>query len=481
MTTTADLAAGWILIRPAVTTILRVAKIPGATWDRRKQSYALRATRANAALIRVWIPAICVTAAFSAFETTKPEPPRIPPLPIPQRQTPALQSPDACEIPIRVPAGLRIQPWKHQLEGYRFAMRSLGEFHAALLAAQMGCGKSLVATMIALGIDAKMILVVCPLRVIGSWRDQLEQYLSGPFISAPLVDDLGTVPKRVEFAASRLALARSTSSRYFALVNYDVLWRPAMAEWLLGQTWDLVVYDESHRIKSVGGRASMFAKRFLPCAANRVLATGTPLAHSQLDIFSQFRAIAPSVFGPHYGPFKAKYAQMGGPTKGWIVGYRNQADLETKMAPLTWRCTKREVLPDLPDEMDVEFSTELSAEATRIYRQLERDMITQVEGHTLTAANCLTKVLRLQQLTGGSLKTDDGGYHNVDDGKRKLLADTLEDLGDQPMVIFCRFRSDIDAAHEACRCALPARQDKGPVSLELSGQRNELERWLMDL
>jgi SNF2 family DNA or RNA helicase len=151
------------------------------------------------------------------------------------------------------------------------------------------------------------------------------------------------------------------------------------------------------------------------------------------------------------------------------------------MAPLTWRCTKREALPDLPEQIDVEYATELSASAARIYRQLEQDMISEIEGHLLTAANCLAKVLRLQQLTGGALKTDDGASHIVDDGKRKLLADTLDDLGDEPVVIFCRFRSDIDAAHDACRESLPKHKDAQghdlPVSLELSGTRDELERW----
>ena len=225
----------------------------------------------------------------------------------------------------------------------------------------------------------------------------------------------------------------------------------------------------------------MFAKRFLPHVNYRILASGTPLAHSQLDVFGQFRAAAPAVFGPTYAAFKTRYAVMGGPSREWVVGYKNQADLEDRMAPLTWRATKREALPDLPEQIDVEYATELSASAARIYKQLERDMITEIRGHMLTAANCLTKVLRLQQLTGGALKSDDGAEHIVDDGKRKLLADTLEDLGDEPVVIFCRFRSDIDAAHEACMQSLPKCKDAQgnvlPVSLELSGKRDELERW----
>jgi SNF2 family DNA or RNA helicase len=214
----------------------------------------------------------------------------------------------------------------------------------------------------------------------------------------------------------------------------------------------------------------MFAKRLLPHAAARVLASGTPLAHSPLDVFAQFRAAAPAIFGPSYAAFKARYARLGGPDKKWIVGYQNTEDLERRMAPLTWRKTKAEALPYLPEQIDVEYTTELCPEAARIYREIERDMVAEFQGGKLTAANCRTKILRLQQLTGGAVPDDAGHHHQVDTGKRRLLQDTLEDLGDQPSVIFCRFRSDITAAHEACEAA-------GRKSLELSGTRNDLEAW----
>jgi SNF2 family DNA or RNA helicase len=517
MITTAEIAGSRILVRPTMAETLVVAAIRGATWDRNARAFSLHATQANARLLRHRIAALRAVEALSALETPAPNNPSTPAPAAPQARTSREELTVSSETPIATPApapatvpvpapspaptapavqhviqtvsapafalpqGLLVHPWKHQVEGYEFAMGSLRTYNAALLAASMGTGKTLVATMLALGLDARMVLVVSPLRVIGSWRDQLAQYIAEYFVTAPLVDKIGTAAKRVTFAKEKLALARALKQRFFLIVNYDVMWRDEMARLLLSEHWDLVIYDESHRLKSVGGRASMFAKRFLPHVKYGILATGTPLAHSQLCIFGQFRAVAPTVFGRTYAGFKTRYAVMGGPTREWVVGYKNQADLEDRMAPLTWRCTKREALPDLPEQIDVEYVTELCASAARIYKQLERDLITEIEGHMLTAANCLAKVLRLQQLTGGALKTDDGASHIVDDGKRKLLADTLDDLGDEPVVIFCRFRSDIDAAHDACRESLPKHKDAQghdlPVSLELSGTRDELERW----
>ena len=89
----------------------------------------------------------------------------------------------------------------------------------------------------------------------------------------------------------------------------------------------------------------------------------------------------------------------------------------------------------------------------------------------MTAANALVKLLRLQQVANGIVKTDDGEEHRVDDAKKRLLADTLEDIGgDEPVVVFCRFHPDLDAVHEAC-------ESHGYTSLELSGRRDEVRRW----
>jgi len=84
----------------------------------------------------------------------------------------------------------------------------------------------------------------------------------------------------------------------------------------------------------------------------------------------------------------------------------------------------------------------------------------------------MVKVLRLQQITGGSLRLDDDErYTQVDSSKQKLLADTLEDIGpEEPVVVFCRFRSDLDAVHKAAT-------DLGYTSMELSGRQDDLQEW----
>ncbi len=369
---------------------------------------------------------------------------------------------------LETPATFKLSPWNHQRVGYTFGMAALQQHNAVLLAAQMGTGKTLVAAMLATGRGAKAILVVCPLRVVPNWAKEIVAYIDGPKVVASL--NRGTSSRRRQTAEEGMALAIAAKRPIWVLINYDSYWRPGIAEWIKAQKWDMMILDESHRIKSAGGRASIFAKSLRARVRDVVLATGTPMAHSQLDVYGQFRAARPQVFGTSYAAFKQRYAKMGGPDKKWIVGYQNSDDLERRMAPYTWRCTKREALPDLPDEMDVEYSTEFDAEAERIYREMEKDLIAEIDGGQITAANALTKVLRLQQICGGCVPTDDGHAHVIDRSKHKLLVDVLDDLGRQPIIIFAQFKADLATCHEACK-------EAGFTSLELSGSRDELAQW----
>src|SRR5690606_42059487 len=60
----------------------------------------------------------------------------------------------------------------------------------------------------------------------------------------------------------------------------------SMSEFLLGRAWDMVILDESHKIKAPGGKASLFCARLGQRAVNRLILTGTPMPHSPLDIYA---------------------------------------------------------------------------------------------------------------------------------------------------------------------------------------------------
>jgi SNF2 family DNA or RNA helicase len=454
----ADVDAGRILLRTPFSNLFLCKRIPGASWDKTRRVWTYPATPQHARLIRSFIPRLEGSDRFTKLLISKPATP-----------APPVQAPEpnpAAELP----SGLKTIPWRHQIEAFRFAMERLVRgTGAALLALEMGVGKTLVALMVLAAMAARRILICCPLRVVPVWQQQIGRHLDLPLIVVTLDDSTGSVANKKKLAEEKLRLAEANGRPLAVIINYDSVWRAPFAQWAEQQPWDLIIADESHRLKAPGGKASLAFKRLRSRARARLALTGTPLPHSPLDAYAQFRFLDPSIFGPSFAAFRQKYAVMGGFQKKQVTGFQHLDELEALMKTITFRVSK-DVL-ELPPETHVTYECDLSPEALRVYRDLEEDFVAEVRDGRVTAANAMVKLLRLQQVAGGWAKTDDGQYHRVDSAKQNLLADTLEDIGpNEPVVVFCRFHADLDAVHEAAKTA-------GFQSLELSGRCDELKRW----
>jgi len=224
-----------------------------------------------------------------------------------------------------------------------------------------------------------------------------------------------------------------------------------------------------HRLKAPGGKASRYVARLGQTARFRLGLSGTPMPHSPLDVYAYFRFIDPSIFGWSFHKVRQHYAVMGGYQNHQVVGYRNLDELNRKFYSVTFACGK-DVL-DLPAEVHITYTCQLGAEARKVYRSLERDLIAEVQAGEVTAANALVKLLRLQQITGGYIRTDDGNDVQIDSAKMNLLRDVLEDIApNEPVVVFCRFHKDLEAVNRVA-------DETGRRSLELSGRLDELKRW----
>ena len=139
---------------------------------------------------------------------------------------------------------------------------------------------------------------------------------------------------------------------------------------------------------------------------------------------------------------------MGGFNQRQIIGYRDLDALIRKEFSIAYRVTKEEAL-DLPEQTFITRNIPLQGKAKKLYDTIKRDSFAELEsGGKITAPTVLTKLLRLQQFTGGFIQLDEGIKPEwVFDGKLLALEDILDDycLGERKkLVVFCRFRPEID-------------------------------------
>jgi len=340
--------------------------------------------------------------------------------------------------------------------------------YAALLCEQ-GTGKTL-ATIAAIGHlwqcdQIRSALIVCPKSVLGVWQAELCR-ATFPYYLATLdgsllqrLRDLECLP----VANDRLRIAIINYEGLIMHRGTDPAMERALSQFVRG---GIMILDESQRIKAPGGRQSWAAARIGRHAARRLILTGTPTPHSPLDIYAQYRFLNPRVFGTSFVAFRNRYAVMGGFEGHEVVKWQNLNELTAKMHSIAYRVTRAECL-DLPPETEEDVPFMLESRARKIYDALRDAAIARLNAQEqVTASNVLVELLRLQQVCGGFVRTDEGTL--VQTGREKLdtCLDLLDDLltdRKRKVVVFCRFLAEISALVNALR-------ERGIAAAELTGQ-----------
>lgn len=316
---------------------------------------------------------------------------------------------------------------------------------------EMGCGKTLtaIAVMGAMYQQGKIrrVLIVAPSSVCAVWPRELAEFAAFPHRAALL---LGDKKKRLS-ELSRLVAAEEidTPALNVAVINYESTFREGILEALQDFAPDMIVCDESQRIKTHNAAQSKAMHKLGDMAAYKLILSGTPIQNAAIDLYSQYRFLDTGVFGSNFYAFQNRYAIMGGYQRHQIVGYRDMDELTKKAHSVAYRVTKEECL-DLPEQTFENRYVEFEPETRKLYEQIKRESYAELDGgDTVTATTVLTRLLRLQQLTGGYLQTDEGAKpERVSEAKIKAMADILEDYvigSGKKLVIFARFIPEIMA------------------------------------
>jgi SNF2 family DNA or RNA helicase len=333
-------------------------------------------------------------------------------------------------------------PWPHQ----RQFLEWLGDKPAALAAIGMGGGKT-PSALLAAG-------------------------LSG-VPSTPLLLTTGPTNKRAE--RLRQAVKLSGTVPVVAIANYDAVWRGKLGEAVQSVPWSWIILDESHRIKSPSGRASKWLAALAAKnpTARRLCLTGTPMPNGPLDLYGQFRFLAPHVLGTSWTRCRSRYAETHPMFPSQIKRYLRQDEFARLTDPFIWRVATEDVL-DLPDETHQQIAVELSPATRSFYREFERELIAEIDGGIVTATNALARTTKLRMATSGYARPEESALPVPIDGipgKRAALRDWMEDLGKtEPLVVFFVFRCDADEIAALCR-------ETGRGYSEVSGREKSLADW----
>jgi SNF2 family DNA or RNA helicase len=256
------------------------------------------------------------------------------------------------------------QPYPYQFEGVAF----LYPRYAAVLADEMGLGKTMQAiTAIRLLLhsgELRSVLLVCPKPLVTNWQREFQQW--APEIPLTII----------EGEAAKRRWQWQLTDAPMKIANYELLQRDRDVLTQADLQFDLVVLDESQRIKN---RASTTSHIVRSIQRRRSWAlTGTPVENSAEDLVGIFEFLAPGFLSSNMQPRK-----MGRLAADYIL-----------------RRTKDKVLSDLPPKIFRDADIDLSPEQRESYRLAEEEGIVRLTemGDGATIQHVFELVLRLKQI-----------------------------------------------------------------------------------
>ena len=252
---------------------------------------------------------------------------------------------------------LKVRLYPYQREGALFAARA----GRSLVADDMGLGKTIeaiaAAEIMAREFGVERALIICPASLKYQWKAEIEKFCGRP---AVVVEGL---------AHQRWALYRADA--FFRIVNYDVVRRDLDA--IAASSPDLVILDEAQRIKNWQTRTAQSVKRIDSPYA--IVLTGTPLENRLEELHSIVEFVDRHRLGPLFR-FLHEH-QIADDETGKVVGYQNLNAINTTLAPILLRRTKKEVLQQLPERMDKNFFVPMT-EPQWTYHNENRDTVARL-------------------------------------------------------------------------------------------------------
>jgi len=305
-----------------------------------------------------------------------------------------------------------------QQDAYDFLKKTLTG--GALM--DMGLGKTGVGLRLALS-DPKPILLVGPIPVIKSvWAQEAKTWSETEGLTFGLYR--GTRKERGEIAKQ---------SKDIYMVNPELL---EEALETLPQCNSIYI-DESSMFKSPTTKRFKHIKKFLSRFKARRIFTGTPAPNSLMDLWSQiFILDGGQRLGTSFYAFRDRFFEQAD-YMGYVFRPRTKARelIASLISDITIRIRYEDYLP--PSEvLNNVISITLDPKTRKVYDEMEKKAILELEGETFTAGSAVVVLNKLRQVTGGFLFNDIREAKILHTEKLEALDQVIEDAPSPVIVIY---------------------------------------------
>ena len=338
---------------------------------------------------------------------------------------------------------MKIEPYAYQ----RVAIERMINSPRLALYQDMGLGKTVeVLTAIQelrLRWCVTRVLVIAPKTVAeATWTQEAERW--DHLKELRIAKVLGPLQKRIA--------SLETAADIYIINRENVAWLVDYCR----NAWpfDGVVIDESSSFKNPQSKRFKALRRVLPKIKWLVELTGTPAPNGIEDLWAQIYLLdggerlgrTLTAFREAY--FSQDYAHPGQQYRTYTPLPGASEQVEAKIADICVTMKAEDYL-ELPEYIEDVVPVMLDTEAKKAYRRLERDMLLEVDGATITAGTAAVLNGKLLQLCSGAVYGEAGEVVSVHNCKLDAFLEVVEQLGGQHALVFYWYQHERERLIEA--------------------------------
>lgn len=323
----------------------------------------------------------------------------------------------------------------------KYAIEFIKEHPIAAILLDMGMGKTSIVCsalndLMYDNFEVTKVLIIAPLRVArNTWSDEIEKWDHLKGLRYSIV--VGTAAER------KKALAADAD---IFIINRENV------PWLIDESgypfdYDMVVVDELSSFKNWQAKRFKALMKVRPTVKRIVGLTGTPSSNGLMDLFAEFKVLDMGErLGRFIGQYRTNYFKpdrMNGPivyTYKLLPGAEDR--IYDKISDITISMKGTDYL-EMPELISSEYKVHLDEEEKAKYGALRDELVLQLPGGEITAANAASLSGKLSQLANGAIYDDDGSVNIFHDKKLDALEDLIESANGKPVLVAYWFKHDL--------------------------------------
>jgi SNF2 family DNA or RNA helicase len=239
----------------------------------------------------------------------------------------------------------------------------------------------------------KRVLVICPLSIMqAAWQNDLFKF---------------AVHRGVNIAYGDRTRRKAVISgpAEFVIINFDGV--GIVADDIKNGGFDLIIIDEANAYKNPRTERFKTLRKIMTPATWLWMMTGTPAAQSPLDAYGLAKLCVPDKTPYLFSAYRDTVMYQLTRFK-WIPKPNAEQVVHELLQPAI-RFEKKDCL-DLPEMTYTSRFAPLSAQQTKYYKQLKKEMLISAAGEDISAVHAASNINKLLQISCGAVYTD---THNV--------------------------------------------------------------------